>query len=67
MLNVPKVRGRLAEMNLTQRDVANALGVALPTASQKLNRVRPLNLDEAEKLAQLLKLEDKDFGEYFFV
>lgn len=67
MLNVDKVRGRLAELRLTQKDVANALGIAVPTASQKLNRVRPMDLDEAEKLADLLKIEDSQFGEYFFV
>lgn len=66
MLNVNKVRGRLAELNLTQKDVANALGIAAPTASQKLNRVRPMDLDEAEKLAQLLQIDDNEFREYFF-
>ncbi len=66
MLNVNKVRGRLAELNLTQKDVANALGIAAPTASQKLNRVRPIDLDEAEKLAQLLQIKDSEFREYFF-
>ncbi len=66
MLNVNKVRGRLAELNLTQKDVANALGIATPTASQKLNRVRPMDLDEAEKLAQLLQIADNEFREYFF-
>ena len=67
MLNVAKVRGRMAELNLTQKDVAAALKIAVPTASQKLNRVRPMDLDEAEKLANLLRLEDAQFGEYFFV
>lgn len=66
MLNVDKVRGRMAELRITQRDVADALGIAVPTASQKLNRVRPMDLDEAEKLASLLKLENDEFGLYFF-
>lgn len=66
MLNVNKIRGRLAELNLTQKDVAKALGIAPPTASQKLNRVRPMDLDEAEKLAQLLQIKDNEFHEYFF-
>lgn len=66
MLNVNKIRGRLAELNLTQKDVANALGIAAPTASQKLNRVRPMDLDEAEKLAELLQIKDNEFREYFF-
>lgn len=66
MLNVDKVRGRLAELRLTQKDVASALGIAPATASQKLNRVRPMDLDEAEKLATLLQLDASQFGEYFF-
>lgn len=66
MLNVNKVRGRMAELRLTQKDVAEALGIALPTVSQKLNRIRPMDLDEAEKLAELLKIKDTDFYAYFF-
>lgn len=66
MLNVDKVRGRMAELRLTQKDVARALRIAIPTASQKLNRVRPMDLDEAEKLAELLQLNDSQFGLYFF-
>lgn len=66
MLNVDKVRGRMAELRLTQKDVAQALGIAVPTASQKLNRVRPMDLDEAEKLATLLGIGKENFGEYFF-
>ncbi len=66
MLNVDKVRGRMAELRITQKDVAEALGIAVPTASQKLNRVRPMDLDEAEKLAELLRLQNEHFGEYFF-
>lgn len=65
MLNIDKVRGRMAELRLSQKDVADALGITVSTASQKLNRVRPMDLDEAEKLSQLLKLEDSQFGEYF--
>lgn len=66
MLNVAKVRGRLAELRLTQKDVAKALGIAPATASQKLNRVRPMDLDEAEKLADLLQIDNAQLGEYFF-
>ncbi|MEY8311426.1 helix-turn-helix transcriptional regulator [Oscillospiraceae bacterium 42-9] len=66
MLNVDKVRGRMAELRLTQKDVAITLGIATSTACQKLNRVRPMDLDEAEKLARLLQIDDSQFGDYFF-
>lgn len=66
MININKIKGRLRELGLTQKDVATALNIAQPTANQKINNVRPLDLDEAEKLSILLKIEDKDFSEYFF-
>ncbi len=66
MLNESKIRGRMAERNITQKEVAAALGVAPATVSQKLNRIRPMNLDEAEKLAVLLGISDEEFGTYFF-
>ena len=66
MLNVDKIRGRMAERRITQQDVARALDLAPATVSQKLSRVRPMNLDEAEKLATLLGITDAEFGEFFF-
>lgn len=66
MLNVDKIRGRMSELRITQQDVAKALNLAAPTVSQKLNRVRPMDLDEAEKLAELLGITNEQFGEYFF-
>ena len=66
MLNVGKIRGRMAELNITQKSVAEALGLSPATVSQKLNRVRPMDLDEAEKLATLLGISDEEFGAYFF-
>lgn len=66
MINTGKVKGRLAELGLTQKDVAEALAIAQPTANQKINNNRPMDLDEAEKLATLLHLNPEDFQIYFF-
>ena len=66
MLNVQKIKGRMAELGVTQADVAVALEIKQPTACQKLNRIRPMDLDEAEKLALLLKIKQEEFGDYFF-
>lgn len=66
MINTSKVKGRLAELSLTQKDVATALGIAQPTANQKINNNRPMDLDEAEKLANLLRLTPEEFQPYFF-
>lgn len=66
MVNTNKIKGRMKELEITQADVAKCLEIAQPTANQKINNVRPFDLNEAEKLAELLNIEAGDFGLYFF-
>lgn len=66
MINTNKIKGRLVELGLTQKDVSKALNIAQPTANQKINNIRPMDLDEAEKLAILLQITPAQFSEYFF-
>lgn len=53
-------------MGITQAKLAKYLDIATPTACQKLNNLRPFTLEEAEKVAKLLKIKDSEFGNYFF-
>ena len=66
MLNTERIKARLDELNMTQADLATVISVGVPTMCQKINNIRPLSLDEAEKIAKALRIEDKDFGTYFF-
>ncbi len=66
MINSNKIKGRMVELGITQKDVAKALNIAPPTVSQKINNVRPMDLNEAEELARILKILPSDFAEYFF-
>lgn len=66
MINSNKLKGRLVEKGLTQKDVADILGIAQPTVNQKINNVRPMDLNEAEKLAELLDIKPEEFQIYFF-
>lgn len=66
MINSSKIKGRMAELGITQKDVARFLNIAPPTVSQKINNVRPMDLNEAEALAQILKIQPGEFGAYFF-
>lgn len=66
MVNTLKLKSRMVECGLTQKDVAKAIGIAIPTVSQKINNVRPMNLKEADILAGLLKIDTVKYGEYFF-
>ena len=66
MLNSRLIKQRMAQMGLTQKNLAEMLNLASPTVNQKINNSRPLTLQEAEKIAKILKIEDNLFGEYFF-
>lgn len=66
MVNSNKLKGRIVELGLTQKDLAKALGIATPTISQKINNVRSMSLDEAFAIADILKIPDEQFREYFF-
>lgn len=66
LVNTNKLKGRMKELEITQSDVAKHLGIAQPTANQKINNVRPFDLEEAEKLCGLLRITPDEFGIYFF-
>lgn len=66
MVNTNKLKGRMAELQLTQKDIAIGLGLAQPTVNQKINNIRPMDLNEAEKLSEILKIPTSEFGVYFF-
>ncbi len=66
MVNSLKLKSRLVEIGITQNELAKNLGLSAPTISQKINNLRPMNLEEAEKICEYLKIKDKDFSKYFF-
>lgn len=66
MINSRLIMLRAKMMGFSQVTLAKAMGIAQPTLSQKLNHRRPMTLEEAERLATLLKIEDAMFGVYFF-
>ncbi|GAA6520296.1 hypothetical protein K440107A6_01640 [Lawsonibacter asaccharolyticus] len=66
MLNTDRIKARLEELNMTQADLAEVISVAVPTMCQKINNIRPLSLDEAEKISKALQIPDTEFGSYFF-
>lgn len=66
LINTNKIKGRMAELQITQKDIANSLGLAQPTVNQKINNIRPMDLNEAEKLSNLLHIDSEDFAIYFF-
>lgn len=65
MVDTGRIKQRMAELGLTQDDIAECLRIARPTANQKLNNVRKLELSEAKKLSELLGIEGTEIWDYF--
>lgn len=68
MVNERKIKGRMVELGLTQKDIASedVWNCSLPTVSQKLSGVRPIFLDEANALAKLLRLNEMEYYDFFY-
>lgn len=67
MINERKIKARMVEMGLTQKDLMgpDCLDCALSTVSQKLNGRRPLTLPQAERLGRKLELNDLEYFDFF--
>lgn len=66
MVNTLKIKARMVELGLTQKDIATALELATPTVNQKLNNKRPMNLNEANLIANILNIDSFQYLKYFF-
>lgn len=56
-MNVPKLRGVIAERGLSQRKVAAHLGMTEKTFYEKMKK-GVFGTDEVQKMIELLKIED---------
>lgn len=66
MVNTRKIKGRMMELRITQKEMANSLGLSQATVNQKINNVRPMGLIEAEKMTEILNISSEEFPIYFF-
>lgn len=57
MVNTDKLRGLIAEKNLSQKAVAQELGISKKTMTNKMQNGRFSN-DEMDKLIKLLEIKD---------
>ena len=57
---------KMKELGMTQNQLADILGIARPTVSQKINGVRMFTFPEAKMLQPILNIPDSEFCAYFF-
>lgn len=64
--NYSKLRGRIRECDLTQEQLAEAIGISKATLSAKLNGQFAFTTKEMLSIGAELNIPKSDFGEYFF-
>lgn len=63
MINANKIRARIVELGMNQKQVAAQIGMSEKTFSIKMNNGK-FGLDEADKMIEVLKIDKPD--NYFF-
>ena len=60
-MNLPKLRGKIAEKGFSQNDISRLFGgCTRQTVSNKVSGKTPITLDEAQRLSELLNLTDQE-------
>ena len=57
-MNDRKIKAKMVELSVTQKDLARELGISIQNLNAKLNGRAVLNIYEAAKITKLLKIED---------
>lgn len=66
MYDYSKLLGRLREKNLTQEQLAKAIGKDKSTLNLKLNGRFPFTAKEIDDICKALDISNSEIGEYFF-
>lgn len=61
-----KLKGRIVEQYGTQGNLAKKIGISKNSMSKKLTGKTEFSQSDIEQWAELLNIERKDYGEYFF-
>lgn len=61
-----KLKGRIKETNVTQRELAENIGIGRVSLNQKLNNKQEFSQTEISKICDVLEIDELDIGEYFF-
>ena len=66
MFDYSKLRGRVAEKSMTQKSLANAIGITPTAMSNKLKDGQGFKAEHIKKMCQALDIADDKIGDYFF-
>ena len=57
-MNIPKLRGAIAEEGLTYKGIAKEMGVSYQTLCSKLRGEHEFNAEDMSKLCKVLNIDD---------
>lgn len=66
VINTKAIKIRMIEKDISNLDLANAIGKKPVTVRQKISGHRPMFLAEAEVIQEVLDIPDDKFCHYFF-
>lgn len=64
--NYSKLRGRIREKDLSQEQLANAIGINKGSLSSKLNGQYAFTTKEIDAICKTLDISNNEIGDYFF-
>ncbi len=64
-VNIPKLKGKLRERNVTYAQCAKEIGMSITSFSQKMNGKSRFYIDDLEKIGNLLNLSNPEKVDIF--
>ena len=66
IFNYSKLKGRITELFGDQRSFAKAIGMGIPTLSNKLNNKSGITQEEVLRMSKALQIDHSDLYFFFF-
>lgn len=66
MIPYPKLRGRMVEKGVSQRKLAEVLGISITAMSNKMRGVAGFSQGDIVKICETLDIALDDIGSYFY-
>ncbi|MCO1599786.1 helix-turn-helix domain-containing protein [Desulfosporosinus nitroreducens] len=60
------LKGRITEQGTSYRKLADGIGIAVNTLSDKINGFYAMSIPEAEAIAEFLEISPREMDKYFF-
>lgn len=66
-MNIPKLKGKMRELNITQENLAKSIGISIATLNRKLQTEQgeAFTVGEAMKIAEILGLDGTEASDIF--